>query len=887
VVVGDFGETVVIDWGLAKDLTVGEESSASDGPLRITRDDDLTVTGSVIGTPAYMPPEQRRGEPVDPRADVFAIGAMLWELCALQRTPPASAAQRRRILGRAGIDRDLVAIIDKALDPEPAGRYRDAGALAADLKAFRSGARVGARSYSLYAMLAHWTRRHRALALSATTAIVLAAAGTVMYVRNIAAARDRADAALHDARRERDRARLSEAAQLLEIDPNRTQDLLALLTQHSPQFALLTGRTRQLSAATVVPVSGFIDGMFSVPDSATVALVTRDGGFHRLEPRSAQIETIDHDLTGPVSYWAGQWLYARRTDGAGSVTIASPDRPNRFNVVLPGVSRLVALTDAVYALDGAGDLHRFDGKTAAVIDRGVRSIAGDGEVRLVCKVTGELEIERKDAVVYRGRCSQAASPFTMAAVHDDYAALTADGVLIASRGGRRVEIPTPIRGEYELALSSTGVIAIGDYQPPGTTWFVRPDGNALETGPSHSGEPYSVAVDGNLAAWGYNDGTVLTLDTASGTVWPLRGQPGPATALVVDAASARVVTAGRRELRVWELKPRMDTTIQAMPCEISHIQPSPDGRQVALDCKDGKTRVWVRGTDTVTPVHAHSGSAFGVQWVKGMICSAGFADGHVVCSNPDGTDLRTLDSGTNRIVALNAGPDHDFLVFASGDGRVWRYDDRLQELYVHNTVFRLAVSPDGRMLASVALDGSLAIYDLAHHQLIAHVPDHVGAANHAAWVDHELWTLGSDGAVHRWAVRDGAVALRHTLDTGGQMTRVKVVRGTWASNAGESILAVGHDGDSMALRLDLGKAIDALDVSPDQRYAAAGISGEIVVLDLQRNAIASVTVGSPRPRALSFVDAVTLAFSEAGALKTLDVAHLDYIPFQPTTELSD
>src|SRR5262249_38507224 len=159
-----------------------------------------------------------------------------------------------------------------------------------------------------------------------------------------------------------------------------------------------------------------------------------------------------------------------------------------------------------------------------VIDHDVRNIAGDGDTRLVCKLTGELVITRKDAVVYRGRCPPTDSPFTMAAVRDDYAVLTADRTLIASRNRRQVEIPTPIGAEYELALASTGVIAISDYRSPGTTWFVKPDGNALESGPAHSAQPYSVAVDGNLAAWGYADGTVIVLDTATGTVWPLRGQ---------------------------------------------------------------------------------------------------------------------------------------------------------------------------------------------------------------------------------------------------------------------------------------------------------------------------------------------------------------------------
>ena len=196
IIIGDFGETIVIDWGLAKDITSAEDPGV-DGAFH-GHDGDLTSTGSVLGTPAYMAPEQRRGEPVDQRADVYAIGRMLWELCSLQREPPAEPQLRRRALRRAGIDGDLVAIVDKSLASEPRERYGDAAALAADLKAFKSGVRITARSYSLLALLRHWTRRHRALALSVLAFTIVAVAGVAalavlyrMSSRNAAEARDR------------------------------------------------------------------------------------------------------------------------------------------------------------------------------------------------------------------------------------------------------------------------------------------------------------------------------------------------------------------------------------------------------------------------------------------------------------------------------------------------------------------------------------------------------------------------------------------------------------------------------------------------------------------------------------------------------------------------
>ncbi|HEY0252000.1 MAG TPA: serine/threonine-protein kinase, partial [Kofleriaceae bacterium] len=244
VIVGDFGETIVIDWGLAKDLSAGDDVVLVGEILGSGRLNDLTQEGTVVGTPSYMAPEQARGEQVDQRADVFAIGAMLWELCSLQRVPPLRLEARNRMLRRAGIDEDLAVIIDKCLAHDPSQRYRNAGELASDLKAFKAGTRITARAYSPVARLVHWTRRHRALAMTVAVGAVIALFGATFSYLRIARERDRADikadeAALHAKQTEvaRNDLLLQHAELLLTTDPTESFKVLETYRGGEPQRA--------------------------------------------------------------------------------------------------------------------------------------------------------------------------------------------------------------------------------------------------------------------------------------------------------------------------------------------------------------------------------------------------------------------------------------------------------------------------------------------------------------------------------------------------------------------------------------------------------------------------------------------------------------------------
>jgi serine/threonine protein kinase/Flp pilus assembly protein TadD len=181
VMLGAYGETVLLDWGLAKVLSQ-PEGEAPGGPsyVRLTRSGGSSETqaGSVLGAPAYMAPEvaEGRASEVDETTDVYLLGGCLYhilshaEMVELARTVDAVPPRERK----KGVPRPLEAVCLKAMSRRKQDRYQTAQELAEDVQRYLAGEPVSAYREGLLARMWRWGKRHRrGLTGSAVTALIL------------------------------------------------------------------------------------------------------------------------------------------------------------------------------------------------------------------------------------------------------------------------------------------------------------------------------------------------------------------------------------------------------------------------------------------------------------------------------------------------------------------------------------------------------------------------------------------------------------------------------------------------------------------------------------------------------------------------------------------
>jgi tetratricopeptide (TPR) repeat protein/predicted Ser/Thr protein kinase len=224
ILVTEDGQPHVLDFGMAKALLGGDSGAKA------------STEGEAAGTPGYMSPEQAEGklDQTDTRTDVYALGAILF-LLLTGESPHDLSGTRYEVLRRIAkeevsrpreinkdIDRELEALLLKALAHDPKDRYSSAGALAQDIENYLTGEPLAARPPTTFYFLRKRIKKYRVpVAIAASILAVLVGTGAFSYVR-VVHERTKAVAARDDARKEADRAEATyESLQnmLLRIDP--------------------------------------------------------------------------------------------------------------------------------------------------------------------------------------------------------------------------------------------------------------------------------------------------------------------------------------------------------------------------------------------------------------------------------------------------------------------------------------------------------------------------------------------------------------------------------------------------------------------------------------------------------------------------------------------
>jgi WD40 repeat protein/serine/threonine protein kinase len=314
IMVGRFGETVVLDWGLAKikgqkDVQA-EAIQESISLLKLGAEGDAqkTFPGLVVGTPAYMAPEQAVGnlDAVDQRSDVYSLGIILYEILAGKLPFPKDSASA--ILARVALEEppdiqtaakdappELVAICRRCMRRAPSERYQDASELATDIDNFLSGALVKAYSYSSVDMIKRFYARNRAVLQVAAASLLVLIAGAVYSYINIIRSRDVAVMAKDDADSQRYVAQIHLVAEC--INSGKFEDAGKILASTNPKyrnwewgywFNLCNQQTKVFAGCSV--------GTYS-HDGTRIAVIRRENRNTQIEIYSASSGTLLSTIT--------------------------------------------------------------------------------------------------------------------------------------------------------------------------------------------------------------------------------------------------------------------------------------------------------------------------------------------------------------------------------------------------------------------------------------------------------------------------------------------------------------------------------------------------------------------------------------------------------------
>jgi eukaryotic-like serine/threonine-protein kinase len=818
VIVGRYGETVVIDWGLAKDLTADDRDTLDAGPYRAP-DLHHTAAGMLLGTPAYMAPEQAAGQPVDERADVYALGAILYHVICGTAPHEGTTLEEmvRRVVGGAvrplaerepAVPRDLAAIVNKAMALEPSGRYVTAQGLADDLRRYLTGQLVASHAYGTRELLRRWLKRHRgAVTVALAALLVVGVVGAVSVVR-IVHARQRADEAAALATAERNNATERLAEMLVELGraelragrPARAAVYLshAQARSREPGVALrtlladamrsvdkerasLAGQTGELELAAFSPdgtriVTAGQSQTATVWDAAAgTVVVTLNGHYHRIasasfSPDGARIVTAS-DRTAR--------LWDART-GAVLATLDSPDEmwtaafgPDGTRVLTAGRGGTVRLWDARTArLLVSFTGHRGGVHSARFSADGLRVVtAGDDH-------TAKLW-DAKSAALLRsleGHRTEVES-----------AAFSPDGSQIVTAAADGARLWDARSGELQFSLEGhTAPVSLAAYSPDGARIVTTSDdhtarlwdtrtGRLLRSLDGHAAEVHDAGFspDGSLVVTASDDHTARLWDVRTGTLLAsFEGHRDDVRSATFGPDGSQVLTSSTDgTAKLWDARPSHHR-VSLLDDSLASARLSGDGARVATTVEHAHSvKLWdARGGELLTSVD-HGGEISSVDFDA--------AGARVVTASVDRT-ARVWDATTGKLLVSLAHADAVHAARFSPDGarvvtmgadhgaRIWNASSgaliaRLEgtelphSLPFPDDVYSAAFSEDGARVITVSTDGSCRIWRTDDGKLVAQLDGH-GSHIYAAVMSSDggrALTASQDHTARVWDARTG------------------------------------------------------------------------------------------------------------------------------------
>ncbi len=714
VMVGPFGEVLVVDWGLAKDLAASDPDPES---TEAHTEEGLTIEGTVMGTPPYLAPEQARGEVVDARADVYALGAMLYQ--ALTGVAPHQSADAKSSLEKLragepipliehepGAPRELVAIVEQAMARDPAARYPDATALVADLRRFQTGQLVAAHRYSSAMLIRRWLRRHRATVTVSALALIAVGVIGALSVTRIVDERDLARQAEEVAEAATTRARaetaakeqrtselvLAQARHWLDLDPTAA---LAWIKQYAQSAAPDGAEIRALAVdaeqrgAALDLVHGLLATAFA--DDGTV--VGYDTGKHvalwrpgqAITPISApldQYRQLAVSRDGRYIAWSDPdiQLWDRTTHTVRRLAPhAAKHTPS--SMVFAGESLATGEVDGTIRIISLRDssVRTFAGHHGEITDLAaspdatmLASWATDPSARLWTLATGAMRVLPAESPVFVMTFSRASDRLAW--------------------GGMRMPV-------HWIDIASPAIHALPGPRPLGTSSLAfSPDGHTLASG---GGE--GVRID----------------DLVSGARRELpKGHTDWVNALAYTA-DARVLVSAQSHggpIFAWDLVTGDRRSLLGLDTTLTFLRIGDDGVLVTGD-RIPQVRRW-----KIPPAREQViERSYGDTPVLVALPTGGLAAAHAshpVAWHDLSAPARGPALASTIATELVTTPSGDRIAFGDRAGDVWLWTlatDALAKVDHTNDPEELAISPDGTMLAIGCGDGSVRVVQLGDH----------------------------------------------------------------------------------------------------------------------------------------------------------------------------